>query len=127
MPAKRVLVIDDDRAVRAMIRDALADCGYDVSAAADGEEGIALALSLSPCLIVTDIIMPRKTGLDVIAEVRRSRPDIRLLAISGGGRDKSDDPLARAQALGCHAVMRKPLDMDELEKTVERLTADPED
>jgi CheY-like chemotaxis protein len=119
MSARRVLVIDDDEEVRTVICENLADCGYAVTRASDGEEGLAMAADgAAPDLIITDIIMPRKNGIEVIEEVRRAHPATRVIAISGGARDRMDDPLAEAQAAGCHAVMRKPLDLAELERLI---------
>ena len=90
MSEKRVLVIEDEPGVLTMICDCLIDCGYAVSRAADGEEGLRVLAETEPRpdLIITDIVMPKKNGLDVIEETRESWPTINILAISGGGRDK---------------------------------------
>lgn len=77
----------------------------------------------APQVVITDIIMPRKEGLEVIMELRRRHPAIRLIAISGGGRTKSADFLQLAKKLGADAVLPKPLDIDQLEKTVRSVLA----
>jgi CheY-like chemotaxis protein len=126
MTGKRILVIEDEPAVLSMISDCLLDCGYTVIRAADGEEGLKQIAEAHPAvdLIITDIVMPRKNGLDLIVEVRERWPMTNILAISGGGRDKTMDLLTKAQILGCHAVMQKPLDIPELERTVARLVGE---
>lgn len=124
---KRILVIDDDCDIRALLCESLTHCGYVVCSAKDGEEGIRMigGEGLSPHLVITDIIMPRQNGLETIAAVRRSHPDIQLMAISGGARTEDKDSLALAQKMGAAAVMRKPFDMAVLEETVEKLLHHP--
>jgi len=118
----RILIIDDDHAVRSTISENLIECGYDVMEAADGEQGLVFMESAkAPTIVITDIIMPRKEGLETIIEIRRRFPDTKLIAISGGGRTRSTDFLELAKRLGSDAILPKPLDMDELEKTIKSL------
>ena len=94
-----------------------------VSAAASGEEGLAMIDdSHVPGLVITDIVMPGKSGLEVITEIRRKHPSVRIIAMSGGGRiEYVQDLLEKATELGADAVLSKPLNLDLLENTVERL------
>jgi CheY-like chemotaxis protein len=120
----RVLVVDDEESVRGVLCENLAACGFDVSMARDGFEAMTMIEEgQPPHVVVTDIIMPRKEGLEMIIELRRRYPGVRLIAISGGGRAKSADFLQMAARLGADAVIPKPLDIDELEQTVRRLGA----
>ena len=123
MTKKHVLVIDDESAVRKIICENLKLSGFSVSAASDGDQGLEMIdAAHPPGVIITDIIMPGKSGLEVIAVLRKDYPSIRIIAISGGGRVKAtDDLLEKARELGADAVLSKPFDLDELEKTVERL------
>lgn len=125
MPAKfSVMVVDDDEPVRSILCENLADLGFDVSFAKDGSEALELIdAGRRPQVVITDIIMPRREGLEVIMELRRKHPGIRLIAISGGGRTRSADFLQLARKLGADAIMPKPLDIDALEKTVRELLA----
>lgn len=117
-----ILVIDDDHAVRKTICDNLLESGYDVYDAEDGEQGLKVIQSgKTPHVVITDIIMPRKEGLETIMELRKTHPDIKLIAISGGGRTKSSDFLHLASVLGANATLPKPLDMNQLEETISRL------
>ena len=118
----RVLIIDDEESVRETLRENLEDCGFEVSEAVDGEQGIQLIDEKNPPhVVITDIIMPRKEGLETIMAIRKKFPAMKLIAISGGGRSKTMDFLDLAEKLGAHAVLPKPLDLDELEKTVRKL------
>jgi DNA-binding NtrC family response regulator len=118
----RVLIIDDEESVRQTLRENLEICGFEVNEAADGEQGLAaLESGVLPHVVITDIIMPRKEGLETIVSICKKFPGIKLIAISGGGRSKTMDFLQMAEKIGAHAVLPKPLDLDELEKTVRNL------
>ena len=118
----RILVIDDDAAVCVVICDALRDCGYRVLCAANGELGLeSIRLDGAPDLVITDIVMPRKEGLETIRELRTVHPGIKIIAMSGGGRHRIGDFLAMAEKFGSHAALPKPLDMPLLEQTVRQL------
>ena len=123
MTGKHVLVIDDENFVRKTICDNLKLSGFQVSSAANGEQGLGMIDAANlPGVVITDIIMPGKSGLDVISEIRKAYPSIKLIAISGGGRiNASDDLLEKARELGADAALSKPLDLDELERTIESL------
>jgi CheY-like chemotaxis protein len=123
--SKLILVIEDDNAVRQTICENLRDCGYEVMEAADGDKGLALLESCTqkPRLVITDIIMPQKEGIETIIAIRRQFPDIKLLAISGGGRTRNMDFLEAARKLGADKTLSKPIDIDELENAVATLMA----
>jgi DNA-binding response OmpR family regulator len=119
----KILVIDDDAAVRMTIEHLLRDAGYDVLTAEDGMLGMAMFRSEQPDLVITDIIMPEQEGIQTIAEMRKARPDAKIIAISGGGRIGNADFLQMARALGAMDVVSKPFDPDELLTIVENCLA----
>ena len=123
MTKKHVLVIDDENFVRKTICDNLKLSGYQIASAANDEEGLKMIeASALPGVVITDIIMPGMSGLEVISEIRKSYPSIKVIAISGGGRIKeSEDLLEKARELGANATLSKPIDLDELERAVEEL------
>jgi two-component system chemotaxis response regulator CheY len=110
----KILVIDDDTIVRETIIHILEDEAYEVVSAEDGARGMVVFRSEQPDLVITDIIMPEQEGIQTIAEMRKAKPDAKIIAISGGGRIGKADFLSMARALGAMDVIPKPFDPDEL-------------
>ena len=110
----KVLVIDDDNLVRYTLSRILQHSGYDVVTASDGRHGMLLLRDEHPDVVITDIIMPEQEGIETIIQVRRERPGIKIIAISGGGRTGNVDFLSMAHSLGADDVIRKPFEADEL-------------
>jgi DNA-binding response OmpR family regulator len=111
---RKVLVIDDDPAARMTVRAILEDEGYSVTCAEDGRRGLEAFRKLRPDLVVTDIVMPEKEGIETILELRSIWPKGPIIAISGGGRTGNIDYLRLAQGMGANAVLMKPFDPAEL-------------
>lgn len=103
-----VLVIDDDDLLRATIRRVLGHAGHAVVEAPDGEVGLKLHASHHPDMVISDIIMPTKEGIETIIELRRRDGGLPILAISGGGRIRKADYLEIARKLGATRVLEKP-------------------
>ena len=118
MPDKRrVLVIDDDEFVRLTICEIVENLDYHVTNAKDGGRALALmADGGMPDIVITDIIMPGKSGLEIIAEIRKSFPAVKIIAISGGGGSGDGDNLSAARELGADRVIPKPIEIKELGK-----------
>ena len=116
-----ILVIDDDIEVRIVIRRMLEKKGYDVREASEGGEGIRLYREKPADLIITDILMPGKEGIETIIELRKEFPDIRIIAVSGGGRLGPGDYLELAEKIGVQCTLTKPFTWDELIQAVESL------
>jgi CheY-like chemotaxis protein len=111
---QKILLIDDDPLVRRTIERVLQKNGYDVHLAADGLEGLRTFRTLQPDLVITDLVMPVKEGLDTIRLLRTWSPEAKIIAISGGGRVANTDLLAEAAVLGASVVIAKPFEPDEL-------------
>jgi two-component system, chemotaxis family, chemotaxis protein CheY len=120
MPSSKILVIDDDLAVRSAMVQFLKDLGYDVVTAEDGHRGLRMFRSEKPDLVITDIIMPEKEGIQTITEIRRERPDAKIIAVSGGGRVGNTDFLKIARSLGADDAVAKPVDPDDFTARVRR-------
>jgi CheY-like chemotaxis protein len=110
----KILVIDDDHLVRYMLSKILSRKGYEVVTAADGKRGMTLLRNEHPDLVITDIIMPEQEGIDTIIQIRHERPNIKIMAISGGGRIRNIDFLEMARSLGADDIIAKPFEADDL-------------
>jgi DNA-binding NtrC family response regulator len=110
----KILIIDDDSAVRDTILAILESKGYSAVAAADGEHGLDLFRSERPDLVISDIIMPNKDGIETILAMHRERAETKIIAISGGGRLGNVDYLEIVKNFGACEVIAKPFDPDEL-------------
>ncbi|MBT3395769.1 MAG: response regulator [Alphaproteobacteria bacterium] len=110
----RVLVIDDDDALREVIAGALESQGYEVLQANNGRNGVD-SLHRSPAdLVITDIIMPEQEGVGTILEIRKSFPDLKIIAMSGGTGSGSVDYLEVAEKLGAADTLMKPFRQHQL-------------
>lgn len=121
----RILVVDDEDLVRFSVRQMLEDEGHMVVEAADGVEGIAHLEGQSFDLMITDIVMPRKEGMETIAEARQMQPDMRVIAISGGGPVGQFHYLELAKQFGADAMLAKPFKKQELVAMVDSLVKRP--
>jgi CheY-like chemotaxis protein len=112
---KRILLIDDDDDLRPMIRKILERAGYDVVEAPDGKEGLRL-FRLDPAdLVLTDIYMPEKEGLETIRELRIDFPSVKIIAMSGGsGKTGGFSSLNFAAKFGAIHTISKPFRRQEL-------------
>ena len=118
---KKILVIDDDVQFRTMLVEMLERKQYTVFEASDGEEGLQIWLSQNPELVITDIIMPNKEGIETILELKRKNKDVKIIAISGGGRTNAKDNLRSAKLLGASLTLSKPFESSELIDAVQLL------
>ena len=117
-----VLVIDDELLMRRMVQRVLAADGHTVLEAEDGRIGLELLRTHQPAIVITDILMPEKEGLETIQEIRKTNSSIKILAMSGGA--SYDAPILRwAERLGADAILRKPFHTDELLEAVSGLLA----
>jgi DNA-binding response OmpR family regulator len=123
-----ILVIDDDPALRDVIRRALERDGHRVITAHEGEEGLRAYRSERCDIVVTDLFMPGKDGIETIQELRLEFAEARIIAISGGASTKDMGPLMDARLLGADIAIPKPFPMASLSRAVKTLLhRDPED
>lgn len=117
-----VLVIDDDEQLRGMLRAMLDRAGYEVSVAGDGRQGLKTLETKRVDVVITDIVMPDMEGLEVIMALRRKYSDMKIIAISGGGRNDPHGYLNVATALGANSTLTKPFSREELLSALKELT-----
>ncbi len=119
----RILLIDDEEIARYAVRQVLETGGHEVTEAENGNEGIALQKAQPFDLVVTDMIMPEKGGLETIVELKRDYPALPVIAISGGGRTRNLDFLELAKRYGADEVLAKPFSEEELLQCVDACLA----
>ena len=118
----RVLIIDDDPQIREVLRITFENDGFQVAEAGDGNEGIARYHQFLPDLVITDILMPEKEGLETIRELRNSCPDVKIIAISGGTRAiEKNDLMHIAELIGAGHTFTKPFDRKRVLHAARRL------
>ena len=117
----RILVIDDESEIRKLFIQKMAENGYEIIEACDGKEGLKLYHENRPDLVITDLVMPEKEGIETITELKREFPNVKIIAISGGGRNVPDAYLQIAKNLGAERIFSKPIDWPELIKAVREL------
>jgi CheY-like chemotaxis protein len=118
----RVLIVDDDPAILKGLSAAFERLGVRIETAVDGAKAIKRLTEAMPDLMITDIIMPEREGLETIMAARaRGAPGLKIIAISGGGRLDSSEFLGVARALGADAVLRKPFRPSQLIALAEEL------
>jgi CheY-like chemotaxis protein len=106
-----------------MLTEILEQEGYEVHTAGNGEEGLDLAGKLAFDLVITDMIMPVKDGLKFIMELVRDQPDLKIIAISGGGAIKAERYLTMAGYLGDVATLEKPFKLEVLLELIRKRLA----
>ena len=110
----RILIIDDDVQILKMLRKMLESEGYEVVDAVDGNKGLKLYREDPTDLVITDIIMPEKEGIETIIDLRREFPEAKIVAMSGGGHGEAESYLHMAKRLGAQRTLTKPFGKGEL-------------
>lgn len=116
-----ILVVDDEHLLRSTLRHTLEAAGHVVREAANGIEAIDAIKRHRPALVVMDILMPEKEGIETILDIRRQYGDIKIIAMSGGGRVGDTAVLTVAEKLGADRVIAKPFSRDQLMSAVNAL------
>lgn len=114
----RILLVDDDEVLRVVQSDFLRRFGYEIHAAEDGRAAMKYLAAQSVDLVVTDMVMPGSDGVEVIRHIRKTYPQLKIIAISGGGATKRDLLLDIARVLGVARTLEKPFTMTALLKAV---------
>lgn len=128
----RVIIIDDEEDIRVVLKETFVREGFDVAVASDGTEGLNLIRETGADVVITDIIMPGRDGVETAYDIRMEFPNTKIIVMSGGGNTAPMDYqpnaistssyLASAESLGADLTMTKPFDRQELIKAVRELT-----
>jgi len=109
-----ILLVDDDEQFRTMLNEVLQRAGYDVRQAQDGNDALRQYRASPADVVITDLIMPEKEGLETIRALRAFDPAVKIIAMSGGGRLSAADYLVIAQRFKAQRVLAKPFPHHEL-------------
>ena len=116
-----ILLVEDDDLVRDMLAQVLQRASHKVESATNGEEATELLKKIEPDIMVTDIIMPKKSGITLISEVKDKHPNMEIIAISGGGRLDPTGYLDLSESLGATVSFEKPIDKSALLMAIDLL------
>ena len=116
-----ILIVEDDKDLREMLKTSLIKRKYTILEAANGKEAILHFKPALTDLVITDLLMPDEDGLKVIMKIKEIKPDIKIIAISGGGKAGPGNYLNVARALGADEVFPKPFSLYELISKIEFL------
>jgi DNA-binding response OmpR family regulator len=119
----KILVIDDEPGIRCLIEHVMQVNGHQVLMATNGVSGMRLMRLERPDMVITDILMPDQDGLGIIRSMRQEFPEVKILAISGGGAVGSLDLLVAAGRLGADATLAKPFMPEQLFESVKGLAS----
>jgi DNA-binding response OmpR family regulator len=123
-PMRTILLVEDEFVVRNGLKNALEKRDYLVIDVSNGNEALAVLDTILPAVIITDILMPEKDGIELLFELIRRKSKVPIIAMSGGGRISPADHLENALKMGASAVLVKPFSLDELfAKIAELLSA----
>src|ERR1035437_7231850 len=121
----RILIIDDRVEIRRLLRLVLESAAHEVLEAGDGAEGLKCVDNQKPDLVITDIFMPDKDGLEILREMRKTHPGMNVIAMSGGGQFGNMDIMRIARSFGAFRVIAKPFSLSEMLQTVSAALAAP--
>jgi|LGVF01.2.fsa_nt_gb CheY-like chemotaxis protein len=119
----KILVVDDNKKFLAMLNEFLSDNGFDVEISDNGHEALKKFTDFIPDIVVTDIVMPDIDGIELLLQLRKTNPDVKVIVMSGGNRGHADAYLHMADKLGANSVLSKPFELEELMQTIKKLQA----
>src|SRR6266404_4336168 len=117
----KILLVDDEQQLRSMLRIALESAGHEVEEAGDGKEAIESYCSHPADLLVTDIVMPGQEGIETIMQFRDKFPELKIIAMSGGGKNNRQTYLDWAKKLGANRALAKPFSIDDFLTAVQEV------
>ena len=125
MPACSILVVDDEPGIRELLCLMLAAAGHTVLAAEDGVQAPKILAANPVDVVITDLLMPERDGLEFITEVRTKFPQVKIIAMSGGGHIARDSYLRIAKNFGAHVLLEKPFSQSGVLEAIEKVLAQP--
>ncbi len=123
---KKILIIDDDEQIRTLLTQMLVKEGFETRDAPDGRKGLELYRESRADIVITDILMPEREGLETIMELKKMDPEVKIIAISGGGMINAEFYLQFAKEFGALRTIQKPFGRKEILETIRKLIPNEE-
>ncbi len=119
-----IMLVDDDPQMLRLLSDVIDLDGHQAILAEDGEVALNYFKEQTPDMVITDILMPNKEGLEFISEVRELHPELKIIAYSGGGSTDPESYLEFASGMGANRVFTKPMPLAELRAQIKQLLSE---
>ena len=120
-----VLIIDDDEMIVESLSILLQNEGYDVLSSSNGKNGLKLLGKNRIDVVITDIIMPDKDGIDTIREIKKTYRNTKIIAMSGGGKIAAKEYLTFVKQLGVRHTLSKPFEKEQILSALEAVLREP--
>jgi CheY-like chemotaxis protein len=120
-----ILVVDDEPGIRELLSLMLEAAGHNVVAAEDGIQAPKVLAAQPIQVVITDLLMPERDGLEFIAEIRKKFPGVKIIAMSGGGHIARDSYLRIAKSFGAHVLLEKPFSQSGVLGAIESVMSMP--
>lgn len=117
----KILIVDDNKKFLGMLSEFLGENGYDVESSDNGSEALKKFAEFIPDIVVTDIVMPDIDGIELLLQLRKINPEVKVIVMSGGNRGHADAYLHMADKLGANAALSKPFELAELMQEIKNL------
>ncbi|MCB0281242.1 MAG: response regulator [Calditrichae bacterium] len=119
---KSLMVVDDDDQLRNLLKEIFSRINYQVITACDGADALKKMMQVKVDLVILDLIMPEKEGIETLSDIRVNYPETKIMAVSGGSHQLNAPMLLNiAQTLGADDVLKKPFDLNEIIEAVDKL------
>ena len=125
MPGRSILVVDDEPEIRELLTIILESCGHRVVSAQNGFDALKVMADTDVEVVLTDLLMPERDGLEFITDLRKKYPQVRIVAMSGGGHIGQEAYLRIAKGFGAHFLLEKPFDQAHILSAIEAACAAP--
>jgi len=125
MAACSILIVDDEPGIRELLGIMLESSGHTVATAEDGIQAPKVMATRAIDVVITDLLMPERDGLEFITEVRKKYPSVKIIAMSGGGHIARDSYLRIAKTFGAHFLLEKPFNQSDVLAAVDAVMAMP--
>ncbi len=117
----KILIVDDNKKFLNMLSEFLTENNIVVEVSDNGGEALKKFTDFIPDIVVTDIVMPDIDGIELLLQLRKTNPDVKVIVMSGGNRGHADAYLHMADKLGANAVLSKPFELEELMQAIKKV------